>query len=109
MRLGSSFRLVHKRAASSECSPPPCKEGLGVGVVRRLTFIDDCASPPDPHPYPPRKAEGVRRVCRARIDSFSWVRASNFVRGAKLALLAAACAVLTVCSSASAADTSGLP
>jgi protein ImuA len=34
-------------------SPPPCGEGLGVGVARKCTSVDVYALPPDPPPYPP--------------------------------------------------------
>ena len=34
-------------------SPPPCGEGLGVGVERDCTSVDASASPYDPPPYPP--------------------------------------------------------
>ncbi len=35
------------------CSPPPCGEGLGVGVGRLCTSIDALTSPRDPPPFPP--------------------------------------------------------
>jgi len=37
------------------CSPPPCGEGLGVGVGRFCKTIDAFASPHDPHPTLPNK------------------------------------------------------
>ena len=40
-------------AARAACSPPPCGEGLGVGVGRRRANVDDCALPHDPPPHPP--------------------------------------------------------
>src|SRR5262249_33189062 len=67
----ASFALVkHGSAAQSVGSPPPCGEGLGVGVavVARVAFHNF-----DPHPArlrcasagdPPHKGEGKDRVCR---------------------------------------------
>ncbi len=53
------------RATAFHCSPPPCGEGLGVGVVLngalRPTPLDADRSSRilnHPHPYPPRKGEG---------------------------------------------------
>jgi hypothetical protein len=40
-----------------------------VGVERRLAAVDACDLPPDPHPSPPHKGEGARRVCRPPLDS----------------------------------------
>src|SRR5579864_7321925 len=37
------------------CSPPPCGEGLGVGVGRFCKTIDGLASPHDPHSTVPTK------------------------------------------------------
>ena len=48
----------HHRTASS--SPPPCGEGLGVGVERGGTTVPQ---PPDPPPQPsPTRGEGVAAV-----------------------------------------------
>jgi protein ImuA len=44
------------------CSPPPCGEGLGVGVGRFSKTIDAFASPHDPHPSLPRGREQQARL-----------------------------------------------
>ena len=41
-----SIKLRHCRAANSECSPPPCGEGLGVGVVARRNLSIFSQLPP---------------------------------------------------------------
>ena len=38
-----------------DCSPPPCGEGLGVGVGRRRASVDECVPPHDPHPTLPTR------------------------------------------------------
>jgi hypothetical protein len=49
--------------AASVCSPPPCGEGLGVGVVRCGTIR---ASLQDPPPQPsPTRGEGADRMRRS--------------------------------------------
>src|SRR5208282_3457299 len=42
-------------------SPPPCGEGLGVGVERFITCGDALSSPRDPPPYPPPQGGRERR------------------------------------------------
>jgi len=46
---------INNGAACTACSPPPCGEGLGVGVGRFCKTIDAFASPHDPHPTLPNK------------------------------------------------------
>ena len=41
---------MHKSAMRSVRSPPPCGEGLGVGVGRSSAGLDACVQPPDPPP-----------------------------------------------------------
>ena len=45
--------IVAILARISTRSPPPCGEGLGVGVGRFCADVDARVSPPDPPPYPP--------------------------------------------------------
>ena len=52
---------MHNRAAHSVCSPPPCGEGLGVGV-RVGGHVSRNNNDPPPHPSPTR-GEGADRVC----------------------------------------------
>ncbi len=47
--------LMNNGAARAACSPPPCGEGLGVGVGRLCNSVDALASPHDPHPTLPNK------------------------------------------------------
>src|SRR5262245_25224374 len=63
--------LKHVSATYSVCSPPPCGEGLGVGVVRFLPWWRhyNFTAPPPPRPPslhsagdPPHKGEGKDRV-----------------------------------------------
>src|ERR1700688_1691227 len=42
----------------SSFSPPPCGEGLGVGVGRIYKGVDALASPPTSPHYPPHEGEG---------------------------------------------------
>jgi protein ImuA len=42
------------------CSPPPCGEGLGVGVGRFCKSVDAFASPHDPHPSLPTRGREQR-------------------------------------------------
>src|SRR5262249_35160314 len=60
----ASAALKHASAAYSVPSPPPCGEGLGVGVHQRIT-----ARTPTPalRADPPHKGEGKERVCRWRL------------------------------------------
>jgi protein ImuA len=41
-------------------SPPPCGEGLGVGVGRRRASVDALTLPPDPHPTLPTRGREQR-------------------------------------------------
>src|SRR5262249_1763521 len=62
-----SLLLMQIGAAHSMRSPPPCGEGMGVGVARFLSV-----APPSsyritpPHPHPPRKGGGEPHVFRGR-------------------------------------------
>jgi protein ImuA len=47
-------------AGRSACSPPPCGEGLGVGVGRRRAIVDALESPHDPHPTLPTREREQR-------------------------------------------------
>ena len=47
-----SLSLKHNGAQHSVCSPPPCGEGLGVGVVRRGAIGASRKDPPSPSPPP---------------------------------------------------------
>src|SRR4051794_20447043 len=44
------LRLIHYRATNSVCSPPPCGEGLGVGVLEFGTVLHPHHPPPQPSP-----------------------------------------------------------
>src|SRR5580704_17604672 len=46
---------INNGAARAACSPPPCGEGLGVGVGRLCKNVDAIASPHDPHPTLPTR------------------------------------------------------
>src|SRR5580704_4854619 len=46
---------INNSAARTACSPPPCGEGLGVGVGRFGKNVDALASPHDPHPTLPTR------------------------------------------------------
>ena len=46
---------INNGAARTACSPPPCGEGLGVGVGRFCKSVDALASPHDPHPTLPTR------------------------------------------------------
>ena len=46
---------INNAAARPACSPPPCGEGLGVGVGRSCKNVDALASPHDPHPTLPSR------------------------------------------------------
>jgi protein ImuA len=56
---------MNNGAARTACSPPPCGEGLGVGVGRFCKNVDAFASPHDPHPtLPTRGREQQARLPR---------------------------------------------
>jgi protein ImuA len=56
---------INNGAARTACSPPPCGEGLGVGVGRFCKNVDALASPHDPHPtLPTRGREQQARLPR---------------------------------------------
>src|SRR5258708_21423476 len=63
-------------AARAVRSPPPCGEGLGVGVVRYFAVGAIVISPhyPPPHPFPTR-GEGADLACCSRL--LSNIRRSN--------------------------------
>jgi error-prone DNA polymerase len=45
--------VARRLQRTSKCAPPPCGEGLGVGVARSRASVNALISPPDPPPYPP--------------------------------------------------------
>ena len=49
-------------AANSVCSPPPCGEGLGVGVAVGGRTCEKTRPPPQPSPT---RGEGANRRCRS--------------------------------------------
>jgi hypothetical protein len=51
---------IKNGAARTACSPPPCGEGLGVGVGRFSKNFDAFASPHDPHPTLPTRGREQR-------------------------------------------------
>jgi protein ImuA len=52
--FGFIAALLIRLSTSAICSPPPCGEGLGVGVGRSRADLDDALTwPPDPPPLPP--------------------------------------------------------
>ena len=68
-----------------DCSPPPCGEGLGVGVGEVARYLDGCharvfafALPLDPHPVPPHKGEGV--ICATDVFDFVWSEVRQWLR-----------------------------
>src|SRR6266403_6042174 len=61
---------VDERATISVCSPPPCGEGLGVGVVRFWAGGATEISPHHPPPQPsPTRGEGADRARGSSIES----------------------------------------
>ena len=58
--LPSDAKLHRHHATNS--SPPPCGEGLGVGVVKGGTALPQPPDPP-PHPSPTRATKGGGRPC----------------------------------------------
>jgi hypothetical protein len=54
------FSSMNNDAARTACSPPPCGEGLGVGVERFCKNVDAFASPRDPHPTLPTRGREQR-------------------------------------------------
>ncbi len=62
----SATMSVDERATISVCSPPPCGEGLGVGVARFCVGGTTEISLHDPPPHPsPTRGEGADRVRRS--------------------------------------------
>jgi hypothetical protein len=51
---------INNDAARTACSPPPCGEGLGVGVGRFCKNVDALTSPHDPHPSLPTRGREQR-------------------------------------------------
>src|SRR5919109_5498931 len=55
------FDLTHKSATHSVCSPPPCGEGVGVGVVlvRRESYVT-ARPPPRRHSAPKTRVNALK-------------------------------------------------
>src|SRR5262249_47470809 len=60
--FGFLVALLRRVSSPPFFSPPPCGEGLGVGVRRFCAGIDALTSPPDPPPYPPPQGGRVTIV-----------------------------------------------
>jgi hypothetical protein len=61
--IGSFMIGAADSPASSVCSPPPCGEGLGVGVVQLFAGGANVTSLRYPPPQPsPARGEGAHRV-----------------------------------------------
>ena len=70
---GVCLRLKDNSAANSVCSPPPCGEGLGVGVAVVGRSLRNNHDPP-PQPSPTR-GEGADRVRRSHVP-FNEIRST---------------------------------
>src|SRR5215470_2221593 len=57
---------MHDGAADSVRFPPPCREGLGVGVVQFCADVATSAHSWDPHPYPSPQGGGEQTEFAAR-------------------------------------------
>src|SRR5262245_50168581 len=71
-----SLCLMHGGATNSVCSPPPCGEGLGVGVVRRGICVPYRITPLPSPPPPELGFTRVRHFKRPKSDTsdFGWGR-----------------------------------
>ncbi len=55
------------------CSPPPCGEGVGMGVGKLRASIDAFTSPPDPPPFPPPPGGREQTARRSRAHPLVFV------------------------------------
>ena len=65
--IAAAFGFIAAIPSRRICSPPPCGEGLGVGVGRSCKSVDAFASPHDPHPTLPTRG----REQQARLATHS--------------------------------------
>jgi len=70
---------INNGAARAACSPPPCGEGLGVGVGRFCKNVDAIASPHDPHPTLPTRGR-EQQVRLPRVPPLLFVMPAHGLR-----------------------------
>jgi hypothetical protein len=70
---------INNGAARAACSPPPCGEGLGVGVGRLCKNVDAIASPHDPHPTLPTRGR-EQQVRLPRVPPLLFVMPAHGLR-----------------------------
>jgi error-prone DNA polymerase len=76
-RLQRGAKVTQNKTTQTECSPPPCGEGLGVGVGRPSADLDVFAQPRDPPPCPPPQGGREQSKRSARVDSTASKSAST--------------------------------